>query len=235
MASSCASAAESLRCACVRACFRAWRACTACSKAHAPTLQALHANECGGDPALFNPDSCDCSALLQIVTDAVERAEAHAALVEACAVDAPAGSAPVDTEPLPVHTKPRHELQQRHAAERSGADPSAGLAFSPQGIGGSRHAPGQRRPGQRAHRRASQPPGFFGRLVASLFGGEGGGSGRPGGRGAPGIKGGAERRGKCKPDMQLMEQLCGMGFSLADVESALVRANNDVVRALEVK
>ena len=34
--------------------------------------------------------------------------------------------------------------------------------------------------------------------------------------------------------MQLMEQLCGMGFSLADVESALVRANNDVVRALEV-
>ncbi len=84
--------------------------------------------------------------------------------------------------------------------------------------------------------RHSQPPGFFGRVLESLFGGlsshKGGGGGRgPGARGGglgggvnaanhlggvtvgEGIvRGGGGSHGKkCKPDMVLMEQLCGLG------------------------
>ena len=80
--------------------------------------------------------------------------------------------------------------------------------------------------------------GFFGRLFSSLFGGDGS-SGpsrtRPArNREFQGAPTGSTPMKNKKPSMELMEQLCGLGFSLSNVEAALIDGDNDAGKALEL-
>jgi hypothetical protein len=201
-------------------------------------VQAMYENESAGDPDKFDPDAVDCKPLAAIAEEATRRAEAHRALLEACTVEEPDGdviSAAEATALLAeVGVKPRRELQQpRNASEG---------AFRPGGMRPHGASTGKRRPGPPPPH-AQQPPGFFGRVVASLFGAQpssarppraqGGGRSGWGGAGAPPRPAGGGGA-RCKPDMELMEQLCGLGLRVLPtcLPPSLVGTSQPSTRAL---